>query len=215
MKTPKIKTPPRGHIILVVTPNEGAQPSYRAYLVAENDPLKARSLVARHIHTDEIAYTLAAFPDVLQQIAGQRLTLRHMDVRTSRVAKYVQQAVPPGFGRRVSRPVIEVRGHARVYHWLAPSRLIWINRARASSASREAPSFLNRSACRLSAARRDDLLASNARNRRSAARSYSWTEVISFGWGLSCMPRTPLMLAGFMTQRGKRRIDVRQWYQSA
>jgi len=70
MKTPKIKAPPRGHVILIVTPNEGAQPSYRAYLVAENDPLKARLLVARLIHVDEIAYVLAALPDVLQQIAG-------------------------------------------------------------------------------------------------------------------------------------------------
>ena len=73
MKTPKIKTPPRGYVILVVTPNEGAQPSYRAYLVAEDDPLKARALVARHIHADEIAYILAAFSDVLQQIAGLEL----------------------------------------------------------------------------------------------------------------------------------------------
>ena len=60
----------RGHVVLVVTPNDGAQPSYRAYLVAEDDPLKARSLVARHIRSDEIAYVLAAFPDVLQQIPG-------------------------------------------------------------------------------------------------------------------------------------------------
>jgi hypothetical protein len=64
---------PHGHVVLVVTPNPGAQPSYRAYLVAEADPLKARSLVVRHIHTDEIAYTLAAFPDVLQQIARLEL----------------------------------------------------------------------------------------------------------------------------------------------
>jgi hypothetical protein len=59
-----------GHVILVVTPNDGAQPSYRAYLVAEDDPLKARSLMARHVRTDEIAYVLAAFPDVLRQIPG-------------------------------------------------------------------------------------------------------------------------------------------------
>jgi|HubBroStandDraft_1064217.scaffolds.fasta_scaffold1005636_1 hypothetical protein len=62
-----------GHIILVVTPNEGAQPSYRAYLVAEDDPEKARSIVARHMRNmrpTEIAYTLAAFPDVLGQILG-------------------------------------------------------------------------------------------------------------------------------------------------
>jgi hypothetical protein len=55
---------------LVATPNPGAQPSYRAYLVAEDDPLKARSLVLRHIRTEEIAYVLAAFPDVLRQIPG-------------------------------------------------------------------------------------------------------------------------------------------------
>jgi hypothetical protein len=56
------------HVILVVTPNAGAQPSYRTYIVAEADPLKARALVARHIRSDEIAYVLAAFPDVLRQI---------------------------------------------------------------------------------------------------------------------------------------------------
>jgi hypothetical protein len=60
----------RGHVVMVMTPNVDAQPSYRAYLVAEDDPLKARSLVARHARTDEIAYVLAAFPDVLQQIPG-------------------------------------------------------------------------------------------------------------------------------------------------
>jgi hypothetical protein len=61
---------PRGHVILVVTPNSGAKPSYRGYVVAEDDPLKARSLVAHHIRTDEVAYVLAAFPDVLRQILG-------------------------------------------------------------------------------------------------------------------------------------------------
>jgi hypothetical protein len=61
---------PRGQVVLVVTPNDDAQPSYRAYLVAEDDPVKARSLVARHLRSDEIAYTLAAFPDVLRQIVG-------------------------------------------------------------------------------------------------------------------------------------------------
>jgi hypothetical protein len=61
---------PRGHVILVATPNEGAQPPYRGYLVAENDPVKARSLVARSLRPDEIAYTLAALPDVLDQIPG-------------------------------------------------------------------------------------------------------------------------------------------------
>jgi hypothetical protein len=44
--------------------------SYRAYFVTEDNPLKARALVARLIHTDEITYTLTAFPDVLQQIVG-------------------------------------------------------------------------------------------------------------------------------------------------
>jgi hypothetical protein len=63
-------SPPRGHVVLVVTPHDDAQPSYRAYLVAEDDPVKARSLVARHLRSDEIAYTLAAFPDVLRQIVG-------------------------------------------------------------------------------------------------------------------------------------------------
>jgi hypothetical protein len=62
--------PSHGHVILVVTPHDGAQPSYRAYLVAENDPIKARSLAARYLRPAEIAYTLAAFPDVLQQIPG-------------------------------------------------------------------------------------------------------------------------------------------------
>jgi hypothetical protein len=61
---------PQGHVILVATPNADAQPSYRTYLVAEADPLKARALVARHVRNDEIAYVLAAFPDVLGQIPG-------------------------------------------------------------------------------------------------------------------------------------------------
>jgi hypothetical protein len=61
---------PRGHVILVATPQEGAQAKYRAYLVAEDDPIKARSLISRHLHQAEIAYTLAAFPDVLRQIVG-------------------------------------------------------------------------------------------------------------------------------------------------
>jgi hypothetical protein len=62
--------PSHGHVILVVTPHDGGQPSYRAYLVAEADPVKARSLVARHLLPADIAYTLAAFPDVIRQIAG-------------------------------------------------------------------------------------------------------------------------------------------------
>ena len=61
---------PRGHVIVVMTPTPGAQPTYRAYVVAEDEPLKARALVARFIHVDEIAYVLAAFPAVLQQIQG-------------------------------------------------------------------------------------------------------------------------------------------------
>jgi hypothetical protein len=61
---------PRGHVILVVTPTPGAQPTYRAYVVAEDDPLKARALVARFIRADEMAYVLAAFPAALQQIPG-------------------------------------------------------------------------------------------------------------------------------------------------
>jgi hypothetical protein len=69
-EAPQTKTLSCGHVVLVLTPTEGAQPSYRAYLVAEEDPLKARALVARHNHPDEIAYTLAAFPDVLAQIPG-------------------------------------------------------------------------------------------------------------------------------------------------
>jgi hypothetical protein len=64
------ETPLRGHVVLVITPNEGSQPSYRAYLVAEDDPVKARSIVARSLRPDEIAYTLAAFPNVLGQIPG-------------------------------------------------------------------------------------------------------------------------------------------------
>jgi hypothetical protein len=61
---------PRGHVILVATPHEGAQPTYRAYLVAEDDPAKARALVARHLGSAEVGYTVAAFPDVLAQIPG-------------------------------------------------------------------------------------------------------------------------------------------------
>ena len=38
--------------------------------MAEDDPVKARSLIARHVLADEIAYVLAAFPDVLRQIPG-------------------------------------------------------------------------------------------------------------------------------------------------
>jgi hypothetical protein len=61
---------PCGHVILVATPSDGAQSSYRAYLVADDDPIKARSLVARYLRPAEVAYTLAAFPDVLRQIVG-------------------------------------------------------------------------------------------------------------------------------------------------
>jgi hypothetical protein len=61
---------PNGHVILVVTPNDGAQPSYRAYLVAEDDPDKARAIVSPHLRPHEIMQVLAAFPDVLQQILG-------------------------------------------------------------------------------------------------------------------------------------------------
>jgi hypothetical protein len=61
-------TPQRGHAILVAMPHEGARPSYRAYLVAKDEPAKARDVVGRHLLPDEIAYTLAAFPDVVQQI---------------------------------------------------------------------------------------------------------------------------------------------------
>jgi hypothetical protein len=61
---------PQGHVIVVLTPNPDAQASYRAYVVAEHDPIKARSLMARHVRPDEIVYVLAAFPDVLQQIQG-------------------------------------------------------------------------------------------------------------------------------------------------
>jgi hypothetical protein len=60
----------RGHVILVATPHEGAQPTYRAYLVAEDDPKKARALVQRHLRPTEVATTLAAFPDVLGQTVG-------------------------------------------------------------------------------------------------------------------------------------------------
>jgi hypothetical protein len=60
----------RGHVILVATPHAGTQPSYRSYLVAEDDPVRARSLVARYLDPDDIAYVLAAFPDVLHQIPG-------------------------------------------------------------------------------------------------------------------------------------------------
>jgi hypothetical protein len=55
---------------MVMTPNPDAQPTYRAYLVAEDDPVKARSLMARYVGLDEVAYVLAAFPDVLRQIPG-------------------------------------------------------------------------------------------------------------------------------------------------
>jgi hypothetical protein len=62
--------PRRGHVILVATPHEGTQPTYRAYIVADDDPVKARALVARGLRPDEIVYTLAAFPDVMGQIPG-------------------------------------------------------------------------------------------------------------------------------------------------
>ena len=38
--------------------------------MADDDPIKARSLVARYLRPAEVAYTLAAFPDVLRQIVG-------------------------------------------------------------------------------------------------------------------------------------------------
>ena len=47
---------PDGHIVLVVTPAGGAQPTYRAHLVVEQNPAKARSIVARHVRAKEIAY---------------------------------------------------------------------------------------------------------------------------------------------------------------
>jgi hypothetical protein len=61
---------PQGHVVVVLTPNPDAQPSCRAYVEAEHDPIKARSLMARHVQPDEIMYVLAAFPDVLRQIQG-------------------------------------------------------------------------------------------------------------------------------------------------
>jgi hypothetical protein len=48
----------------------GTQPRYWAYLVAEDDPGKARALIGRHLRPNEIAYALAAFPDALQRIPG-------------------------------------------------------------------------------------------------------------------------------------------------
>jgi hypothetical protein len=60
----------RGHVILVATPNDGAKPSYRAYLVAEDDPEKAREMILQHLLAGEAVYVLAVFPDVLQQIPG-------------------------------------------------------------------------------------------------------------------------------------------------
>jgi hypothetical protein len=66
----EMQSHPHGHVILVATPTEGAYPTYRAYLVAEHDPAKARSVVARHIRPDEVVYVLAAFPDALRQIPG-------------------------------------------------------------------------------------------------------------------------------------------------
>ena len=62
--------PTHGHVILVATPHGGGQPSYRTYLVAEDDREKARTLIARHLRPTETTYTLAAFPDVLAQIPG-------------------------------------------------------------------------------------------------------------------------------------------------
>jgi hypothetical protein len=49
---------PRGQVIVVVTPNDDAEPSYRTYLVAEDDRTKALLRVARYIRVDEIAYPL-------------------------------------------------------------------------------------------------------------------------------------------------------------
>jgi hypothetical protein len=60
----------RGHVILVATPSVSAQPTYRAYLVAEDDPAKAQDAVARNLLPGETAYVLAAFPDVLRHIQG-------------------------------------------------------------------------------------------------------------------------------------------------
>jgi hypothetical protein len=60
----------RGHVILVVTPNDDDGPSYRAYLVAEDDPQKVQEMISPHLLAGEVMYVLAAFPDVLQQIPG-------------------------------------------------------------------------------------------------------------------------------------------------
>jgi hypothetical protein len=60
----------RGHVILVATPNDGAKPSYRAYLVAEDDAEKAREMMSPQLLAGEVVFVLAAFPDVLQKIPG-------------------------------------------------------------------------------------------------------------------------------------------------
>jgi hypothetical protein len=96
-----------GHVILVVTPNDGAQPSYRAYLVAEDDPMKARSVVARHLRPAKIAHTLAAFPDVLRQLVGLEpgSAIRHWIVRVSPAINHsIRECVGPVKMAAVSNP---------------------------------------------------------------------------------------------------------------
>jgi hypothetical protein len=59
-----------GHVLLVVTPNEGARPSYRAYIVAVDDPVKAQQMIAPHLTPGETAHVLAAIPEAILQIEG-------------------------------------------------------------------------------------------------------------------------------------------------
>jgi hypothetical protein len=62
--------PSQRHVILIVTPNPGAQPTYRAYIVGENDPTQALAIAMRRIRTDETAHVLGAFPSTLINIPG-------------------------------------------------------------------------------------------------------------------------------------------------
>jgi hypothetical protein len=53
----------RGHIVLVVTPHPGGgPPTYRGYVVAEEDPARAKALVEERIGPGETAYVLGMIP---------------------------------------------------------------------------------------------------------------------------------------------------------
>jgi hypothetical protein len=53
-----------------MTPTDGSHPTYRAYVVVESEPGEGEITYEPHTRPDEIAYVLAAFPEVLRQIPG-------------------------------------------------------------------------------------------------------------------------------------------------